>query len=361
MRMRIIRNLNIVCLKLMFTHKFSIPTAMVVTSALIIPALTPHAWGQGEVNIYSARQEILIRPQLDAFTTVTGVKVNLVSGKDDALIERLRAEGANSPADVLLTVDVGRLVRAKESGVLQAVESESLIAPIPPQYRDSEGFWFGLALRSRVIYFSPERVDIVELSTYEDLADDRWRGLICIRSSSNVYNQSLLASLIAHLGVVEAEAWADGVVKNMARPPQGGDRDQIAAVAAGECDIAVGNTYYYAGMLNGTDGERETASRVRLFWPNQNGRGAHVNVSGGGIAAHAPNRKNAILLLEYLVSEEAQRIYAEVAYEYPVRAGVPVAPTLFEFGEFKADAIDLEEVAVHQPEALRIFDRVAWR
>lgn len=361
MRMRIIRNWKIRSHKLMFSLKLSIGTVTVVAAAIIIIAFPSHAWGQAEVNVYSARQEILIRPQLDAFTAMTGVRVNLVSGKDDALIERLRAEGPNSPADLLLTVDVGRLVRAKQTGLLQAVKSESLIAPIPTQYRDSESFWFGLAVRSRVIYFSPERVDVAELSTYEDLADDRWRGLICIRSSSNVYNQSLLASLIVNLGVVEAEAWAARMVKNMARPPQGGDRDQISAVAAGECDIAVGNTYYYAGMLNGTDRERETASGVRLFWPNQNGRGAHVNVSGGGVAAYAPNRENAILLLEYLVSEEAQRIYAEVVYEYPVRANVPVAPTLSEFGEFKADTIDLEEVAAHQAEALRIFDRVGWR
>lgn len=343
--------------------KFPAPRWLVgaAAAAMIVPAIASLAGAQQVVNVYSARQEVLIRPQLDAFTDATGIRVNLISGKDDALIERLRAEAANSPADVLLTVDVGRLVRAKDAGVLQAVASATLEGEIPAQYRDSQGYWIGLAVRSRVIYYAPDRVDAAELSTYEDLADARWRGRICIRSSGNVYNQSLLASLVAHLGAAEAEAWAAGVVGNMARTPQGGDRDQIAAVAAGECDIAVGNTYYFAGMLNGTAAEREAARKVRLFWPNQNGRGAHVNVSGGGVAANAPNRENAVRLLEYLVGEEAQRIYAESVYEYPVRAGVPVAPILFEFGAFKADAIDLEVVAAHQAEALRIFDRVEWR
>lgn len=332
-----------------------------VAAALLFAALPAGAQADGDVNVYSARQEVLIRPQLDAFTAATGITVNLVAGNDDALIERMRAEGANSPADVLLTVDVGRLVRAKEAGVLQPAATETLARSIPPQYRDRDGTWFGLAVRGRVIFYAPDRVDEAELDTYEGLADPRWRGRICIRSSGNVYNQSLLASMVAHAGAPAAEQWAAGVVANMARPPQGGDRDQISAVAAGECDVAVANTYYYAGMLNGTPEEREAAGRVRLFWPNQDGRGAHVNISGAAVAAHAPNRDNAVRLIEYLAGAEAQRIYAEAVYEYPVRAGVPVAPILMEFGAFRADAIALDEVAAHQSEALRIFDRVGWR
>lgn len=334
---------------------------LAVAGALLFAALPAPAQAQGEVNVYSARQEVLIRPQLDGFTAATGITVKLVAGNDDALIERIRAEGANSPADVLLTVDVGRLVRAKDAGILQPAATETLAQSIPPQYRDGDGSWFGLAVRGRVLFYAPDRVDEAELDTYEGLADPRWRGRICIRSSGNVYNQSLLASLVAHIGAAAAEEWAAGVVANMARPPQGGDRDQISAVAAGECDVAVANTYYFAGMLNGTPEEQAAAGRVRLFWPNQDGRGAHVNISGGAVAAHAPNRDNAVRLLEYLAGPEAQRLYAEAVYEYPVRAGVPVAPILMEFGAFKADAIDLDQVAAQQSEALRIFDRVGWR
>lgn len=214
--------------------------------------LLPPAFGQegsGEVNIYSYRQEVLIRPLLDAFTAETGIRVNLVSGKADALLERLKSEGANSPADLLLTVDAGRLIRAKEAGVFQAISSDVLESAIPARYRDPSGHWFGLSVRSRVIFYARDRVTPDELSSYEALTDPKWRDRICVRSSSNVYNQSLLASMIAHTDVDTAEQWARQVVANMARKPQGGDRDQIKAVAAGQCDLAIANTYYYARML----------------------------------------------------------------------------------------------------------------
>ena len=321
----------------------------------------PTAMAQGEVNVYSARQEALIRPLLDAFTAQTGVAVNVASGGEDALIERMAAEGRNSPADLLLTADVGRLLRARAAGVLQPVDSPVLGGAVPPQYRDPQGFWFGLSVRARVIFYAPDRVDAAALSTYEGLADPKWRGAICVRSSGSVYNQSLLASLAVHDGAESAEAWAAGIVANMARDPQGGDRDQIRAVAAGECDIAVANTYYFAGMRNGTQEEREMAGKVALFWPNQDGRGAHVNISGGGVAAHAPNRDNAVRLLEFLVSEAAQAIYAEDVYEYPVRDGVPLSETVADLGAFKADPLDLADIGAFQAEALRMFDRVGWR
>ncbi len=315
-----------------------------------------------EVNIYSYRKEVLIRPLLDAFTAATGIRVNLVSGKADALLERLKSEGINSPADILLTTDVGRLYRAKQAGVFQPVRTPLLERSVPARYRDPEGYWYGLSVRARVIFYAPNRVDPATLSTYEALAGPEWKGRICIRSSSNIYNQSLLASMIANDGPEAAEAWAAGIVANLARKPQGGDRDQIKAVAAGQCDVAIANTYYYAGMLASTDrSQREAAAKVAIFWPNQQGRGAHVNISGAGITRGAPNKENAIRLLEFLVSEEAQKLYAEKVYEYPVRPGVAVAGTVKQLGDFKADELNLAQLGKYNAEAVRIFDRVGWR
>ena len=321
------------------------------------------AQSPGSVNVYSARQEALIRPQLDAFTADTGIKVNLITASADALLERMKAEGRNSPADVLLTTDAGRLIRATDADVLRPVNSDVLAAAIPEQYRDPDGYWFGLGIRARVFFYSPDRVDPSELSTYENLAATEWQGRVCIRSSANVYNQSLLASLIAHDGLVSAEEWAAGMVANMARDPQGGDRDQIKAVAAGQCDVAVANTYYYAGMKDGTAKEQQAAAKVALFWPNQGAgeRGTHVNISGAGVGQFAPNSDNAVRLLEFLVSPEAQRIYAEVVYEFPVRSGVPASDAVASFGVFQADALDLHHLAEFQSEALMMFDRVGWR
>jgi iron(III) transport system substrate-binding protein len=268
----------------------------------------------------------------------------------------------NSPADVLLTTDAGRLIRAQQADVLQPVSSAVLKAAIPSQYRDPEGHWFGLSIRARVMFYAPDRVQPDELSTYEDLASPKWRDRICIRSSSNVYNQSLLASLIAHNGAEAAEKWAGAVVGNMARKPQGGDRDQIKAVAAGQCDVAVANSYYYGGMLASSKAsEHAPATRVKLFWPNQQGRGAHVNISGGGITKSAPHKANAIRFLEFLAGKEAQKLYAQVVYEYPVRADVKASGVVAGFGPFKADSLNLAQLADHNAEAVRIFDRAGWR
>lgn len=331
----------------------------------IATRLLPPAFGQegsGEVNIYSYRQEVLIRPLLDAFTAETGITVNLVSGKADALLERLKSEGANSPADLLLTVDAGRLIRAKEAGVFQAISSDTLATAIPAKYRDPSGHWFGLSVRSRVIFYARDRVSPDELSSYEALTDPKWRDRICVRSSSNVYNQSLLASMIAHTDVDTAEQWARNLVANMARKPQGGDRDQIKAVAAGQCDLAIANTYYYARMLTSKKAaEREAAGKVALFWPNQNGRGAHVNISGVGVTTSAKNRDNAVKLIEFLVSDDAQRIYAETGYEYPVKPGVAIAGSVAAMGDFKADPLDIAVMSRHNAEAIKTFDRAGWR
>ena len=316
----------------------------------------------GEVNLYSARKENLIQPLLERFTGQTGIEVNLVTGKADALLQRLKSEGRNSPADLLLTTDAGRLHRAKEAGVLAPVDAEVLRKRIPGRYRDPEGHWFGLSVRARPIVYVKDRVTPDELSTYEALADPKWQGRICIRSSSNIYNQSLVASMIAHRGVEATEAWARDFVANFARPPIGGDRDQVMAAAAGLCDVAVVNTYYLGVMLNQGDADqRRAAEQVAIFWPNQNGRGTHVNVSGIGMTAAAGNRDNAVRLMAFLASDDAQAWYAQVNHEYPVRDSVPVSDTLEAWGGFKADDLDLYLLGKYNAEAVRLMDRAGWK
>jgi len=315
-----------------------------------------------EVNLYSARKEELIKPLLDRFSAETGITVNLVTGKDDALLERLRAEGRNSPADIFVTADAGRLYRAQKAGVLQPVQSDALNTSIPAHLRDPDGYWYGISLRARPIFYSVERVKPSELSTYEDLADARWKGKICVRSSNNIYNQSLVASMIASEGEEATESWAEGFAKNFARPPKGGDRDQIKAVAAGLCDLAVANTYYYGMMTDSKNSaDTEAASRVAIFWPNQSGRGTHVNVSGIAMTASARNRENAIKLMEYLAQPEAQKWYAEVNFEYPVRSDVAWSPLLESWGRFHADNLNLSLLGENNPNAVMLMDRAGWR
>ncbi len=329
-------------------------------SALL--ALPVTAFADTEVNLYSARKENLIKPLLDRFTGQTGIQVNLVTGKADALLKRLQSEGINSPADLLLTTDAGRLYRAKQAGVTQAVESEALTATIPANYRDPEGHWFGLSVRARPILYVKDRVDPSQLSSYEALADTEWKGRICIRSSSNIYNQSLVASLIAADGADNTETWARGLVANLARPPVGGDRDQIKAAAAGQCDLAVANTYYLAGMLTSKDeSQRAAAEQMGVFWPNQDGRGVHVNVSGAAVTRSARNRDAAIQLIEFLASDASQQWYAETNGEYPVRLGVVLSPVLSAWGEFKADDLSLEKLGELNAEALQLMDRAGWK
>ncbi|ESQ14421.1 MAG TPA: Fe(3+) ABC transporter substrate-binding protein [Chromatiaceae bacterium] len=344
------------------THHFT--SLAWLAAALIL--LSQVALADTEVNLYSARKEALIKPLLDRFTDETGIQVNLVTGKADALLQRLKSEGANSPADLLLTVDAGNLHRAKTAGITQAVQSETLDKAIPATYRDPEGHWYGLSLRARPILYAKERVDPADLSTYEALADDAWQGRICIRSSSNIYNQSLVASMIAADGVESTETWARAIVANMARPPQGGDRDQIKAAAAGQCDIAIANTYYLSGMLKSDDpGELEPAKKMAVFWPNQpgdgDGRGTHVNVSGAAMTAAASNKDAAVKLMEFLVNPEAQAWYAETNGEYPVRTGIEQSPVLAEWGEFQADDLSLAKLGELNAAAVRLMDRAGWR
>lgn len=333
--------------------------------ALALLCLVPAAAAAEDfVNLYSARQEALIKPLLERFTERSGIEVNLVTGSADALIKRLEVEGRNTPADMLITVDAGRLHRAETAGLFQPVRSDVLTERVPVHLRDDDSHWIGLSQRARVIAYSTERVDRSTLSTYEALADARWRGRICVRSSDNIYNQSLLASLIAAHGEARATEWAEAIVANMARRPQGGDRDQIMAVAAGVCDVAIVNTYYY-GRMRSADAQpeqREAAGRVALFFPNQDGRGAHVNVSGAGVTRHAGRPDNALRLLEFLVSDDAQQWYAEVNYEYPVVPDVTVSEAVSEWGyPFEQDRLPLSRLGELNATAVRIFDRVGWR
>jgi len=315
-----------------------------------------------EVNVYSARKEALIKPLLDQFTSESGIKVNLVTGKADALLKRLTTEGANSPADLFITTDAGRLHRAKEADVLQPASSETLNAAIPASYRDPEGYWYGLSVRARVITYIKDRVDPKQLSTYEALADEQWKGRICIRGSGNIYNQSLVASMIAADGEATTQQWADGFVNNFAREPKGGDRDQVKAAAAGVCDLAIVNTYYLGAMINSKDeNEQAAAAKVALFWPNQNDRGAHVNISGAGVTRSAKNKEAAVKLLEFLASEKAQGWYASVNQEYPVRPEVEWSETLKQWGTFKADTLNLSLLGENNPAAVRLMDRAGWK
>jgi iron(III) transport system substrate-binding protein len=337
-----------------------IRSAFVVAAAAWLSLGASSALSAEEVNIYSSRKEVLIAALLERFTEQTGIEVNLLSADAGALLARLQNEGRNSPADVLLTVDAGNLHRAREAGVLQPLDSDVLRQRVPAALRDLEGHWYGLSVRARVIFRDKDRVSEGAVQSYEDLADPKWKNRICIRSSSNIYNQSLVASMIAEHGVEKTEAWARDLVANMARPPQGGDRDQIKAVAAGQCDLAVANTYYYGGMLQ-DPASQEVAQEVAIVWPNQDGRGAHVNVSGAGITKHASNVDNARKLLEFLVSPEAQTWYAEVNNEYPVVKDAQASTILEQWGEFDQDDLNLSNLGILNSEAVRLMDRAGWR
>jgi iron(III) transport system substrate-binding protein len=343
-----------------FRHRFFALLSGVVACSFGL--VSPASAEDPAVNVYSARQEALIKPLLDRFTEQTGIAVNLVTGSGDALITRLRTEGRNSPADVLLTTDAGRLYRAQEAGVLQPVDSDVLRNTVPEHLRSPDDLWFGLSMRSRVIVVAPDRVDVDLLRSYEDLADPRWKGRICVRSSGNIYNQSLVASLLASRGQEATDAWLQSFTRNFARPPQGGDRDQIRAVAAGQCDIAVVNSYYLGAMLEADDEEqRRAAESVTLLWPNQDDRGAHVNISGAGVTRASKHPALALELIEFLVREDSQRWYAETNNEYPVRAGVAASALLREWGEFRADTLDVSELGRLNAAAVMAMDRAGWR
>lgn len=315
-----------------------------------------------EVNVYSARKAELIAPLLEQFSEKTGITVNLITGKDDALLKRLEVEGKGSPADVLITVDAGRLYRAKTAGLLQALDNKTLNNAIPESFRDSDNQWFGISLRARPIFYVKDKVDPSELSSYEALSNDKWKGRICIRSSSNIYNQSLIGSMIAANGESATENWANGLVANFARPPSGGDTDQLKAAAAGVCDLAIANTYYYGRLVKSDNADNnKVASKLAIFWPNQDGRGTHVNVSGVGLTKSSKNKDNAIKLMEFLVSEPAQTWYAETNNEYPVVANVTIDPIQASWGNFKRDTIPLTKLGENNRKAVELMDRAGWK
>ncbi|GED23624.1 Fe(3+) ABC transporter substrate-binding protein [Halomonas halmophila] len=340
------------------TPRYALPLAVMLTGS----AFATNAIADGDVNVYSARHYDSDQALYDAFTDKTGIEVNVLEGGSDQLIQRIKREGAASPADVMMTVDAGRLWRAEQEGIFASVVSESLKERLPDSMRHPEGKWFGFSQRVRAIFYNPDEVDASKLTSYEDLADPRYEGQICIRSSNNIYNQSLLASMIAHHGAEKAEAWAQGVVDNMARDPEGGDTDQIKGVASGQCDIAVANHYYYVRLLQSDDADDQAvADKVEIMFPNQDGRGAHVNVGGAGVVKNAPNHDNAVRFLEFLASEQAQELFAAGNYEFPVVEGVEKSDVLEGWGDFKKDQLNISELGENNPEAIKIFDRVGWR
>ena len=337
---------------------YRIAISCAVSAAFAVAAAAPAA----EVNVYSARKEALIAPILDAFSEETGVAVRLVTGNAGQLHERLLAEGRNSPADLFVTVDAGNLHRARQAGLLRPVRSDVLDAAVPARWRDPDGFWFGLSLRARVLVYAVDRVSPDDLSTYEALADPIWSDRVLVRSSSNIYNQSLIASMIEARGTAATEEWARGLVANLARDPKGGDTDQIRAVAAGEGDVAIVNTYYYGGLAASADpADRAAADATRPFFPNRGGRGTHVNISGAGVCAHAPNAAEAVALLEYLAGETAQAAFAALNHEIPVRAGAPSSDIVAGWGAFEMDSLPLALLGERNREAIELADRAGWR
>jgi len=315
-----------------------------------------------QVNLYSARKEALIKPLLDKFTQQTGISVNLVTGKADNLITRLKSEGRFSPADLLLTTDVGRLYRAKQQGLTQIIPVSEAIAILPNNYRDDQGHWLGLSLRARPLMVSVDSVDAQTITSLEDLITPQWKGRVCSRSSNNIYNQSMVASLIAQLGESAAQEWVTGLVHNFARPPQGGDRDQIKAVAAGLCDVAIANTYYLAGMLSSKDETTlQQAKKVKVIWPNQADRGVHINISGIALAKNAPNKDAAVKLIDFLLSKESQLWYATTNHEYPILSDIAWSELLQSFGTFTSEQVPLGKLGELNAAAVQMMDRAGWK
>lgn len=321
-------------------------------------AAAPLAAAADEVNVYSLRQPFLVEPLFDAFTAKTGIDVNVVFA-EEGVVERIKREGRNSPADVIMTVDIGRLNDAFQAGITQPVTSASLDENIPPQFRGPDGHWYGLTARARIVYASKDRVDPAEITSYEDLADPKWQGRICTRSGNHVYQVDLLAAMIGHNGETEAKQWLSDLRANLARKPQGNDRAQVKAILEGECDIALGNNYYYGLMLDNPE-QKAWAEASNVLFPRFANGGTHINISGMALTASAPNRASAVQLMEFLASSEGQEIYAEKNYEYPVKAGVRWAELLQQLGEFEFDELNLTTIAEKRNQAIRLVNEVGY-
>jgi iron(III) transport system substrate-binding protein len=320
--------------------------------------LAPALASAQSVNLYTSREPALIKPVLDEFTKDTGVKVNVVFAQN-GLEERIASEGANSPADMLLTVDVSQLVKAAEMGITQKAGSAALDAAVPAAYRDAGGQWYAATLRARVIYASKDRVQ-QQAITYEELADPKWRGKICIRDGQQAYNTSLFAAAVAHMGPAKAEEWLKGIKANLAKKPSGGDRDVAKDIAAGQCDIGIGNTYYVGLMLNREPERKPWAEAIKVVYPTFAGGGTHVNISGFAIAKNAPNKAEAVKLAEWLVSDKAQALYARQNFEHPVRPGIALDPTVQAFGALTPDTVPLADVAKNRRTASELVDKVGF-
>ena len=342
--------------------RMSLKNALALTTAITSLASAVYAESHaGEVNLYSSRHYDTDERLYTDFTEQTGIVINRIEGNADELIARMTAEGMNSPADILLTVDTSRLERAKNAGVLQSIDSDLLETRIPVSLQDSDNQWFGFSQRARIIFYDKTDVENPPLD-YLSLADPAYKGMVCHRSSTNEYSQTLLAAVIENFGAEAATEWAQGVVDNFARDPQGGDTDQLRGLVSGECDISISNTYYFSRALRvPVDGlDAEAMSNIGWIFPAQNAEGAHMNLSGGGVAAHAPNRDNAIKFLEYLASDQAQQYFSAGNDEYPAVPGVAMSPSVAALGLFRADAVDLSEVAKNIPQAQVIFNQVGW-
>jgi iron(III) transport system substrate-binding protein len=332
--------------------------------ALACALAAPLAAAQDKVlNVYSSRHYQTDEALYANFTKLTGIKINRIEAGEDALIQRIQNEGAKSPADVLITVDAGRLWRADQLGLFQPVKSAALDGRIPASFRDPSGHWFGFSMRARVIAYDRAKVKPGEITTYEQLADPRWKGKICSRSGNHIYNLSLMGAMIDHLGEAKAEEWARAVKANLARDPKGGDTDQIKGVAAGECELAITNTYYWARLQRSPKpDEKAIAQRVGIVMPNQSTWGTHVNISGAGVLKNAPHRDAAVRFLEYLASDDAQRYFADGNNEWPTVPTVQVLnPALATIGQFKYDPINVAVLGRNQPASQKVFDRVAWK
>lgn len=344
--------------------KFAL-TALALAGLAVLPGCAEEAQDgaapvTGEVNIYSSRHYDTDLALYEDFTKQTGIKVNRIEADADALIERIQSEGEFSPADLLITVDAGRLWRAEEAGILAPVGSQVLAERLPANLRHPEGLWFGLSTRARIIIYDKAKGAPEGLANYADLADPRFKGQICMRSSSNIYNISLLSSIIAHKGAAEAEKWAKGVVANFKQAPQGNDTAMIEAVAAGQCRISLVNTYYLARYAGGEAKEKAMFDKVGVIFPDQSGTGTHVNVSGAGLVKTSPNRENAVKFLEYLTSESAQRYFADGNNEYPAAIGLKANSAVEQLGAFKADTLSVATIGKGQADAVKIFDRAGW-
>ena len=349
----------------MKTNKFLILALLIVSITAVFLSNTNEEVQNEEVNIYTSRHYDADDFLYEKFTQKTGIQVNIISGKGSALIERLKAEGANSPGDVFFTVDAGNLSNFQKQGFLQSIQSEIIKQSVPVELRGENDEWVAVAKRARVIFYNPELVSDKEIKdiNYEDLANDVWKDKVVIRSSSNMYNQSLVSSLISNLGIDQTEKWAKDLVANFARKPQGNDRSQIMAVANKEASIAIANTDYIGIMLSGKGGKEQldAAHKVKIAFPNQTNRGAHINISGGGVLKHSPNRENAEKFLEFLLSEEAQIHIVNNTFEYPVLETVKPHPLIASFGNFKMDKTSVADFGKYNPEAVKLMDRVNWQ